>query len=101
MRKAVTAAISAIVIATTLVATPATAGSLGRFEVTGVGEDDMLKMRAGPGTGFIVLLGLPNGTILQVHDCQQTGGTRWCDVSLDQARRVRGHVSWAYLRKLR
>ncbi|HBR39352.1 MAG TPA: peptide-binding protein, partial [Sulfitobacter pontiacus] len=22
-------------------------------------------------------------------------------VSLDQARRVRGHVSWAYLRKLR
>jgi len=101
MRKAVTAAISTIVISTTLGATPATAGSLGRFEVTGVGEDDMLKMRGGPGTGFIVLLGLPNGTILQVHDCQQTGGTRWCDVSLDQARRVRGHVSWAYLRKLR
>ena len=72
MRKAVTAAVSAIVIATTLGATPATAGSLGRFEVTGVDEDDMLKMRAGPGTGFIVLLGLPNG-----------------------------HVSWAYLRKLR
>ena len=57
MRKAVTAAVSAIVIATTLGATPATAGSLGRFEVTGVDEDDMLKMRAGPGTGFIVLLG--------------------------------------------
>ncbi|HBM40395.1 MAG TPA: peptide-binding protein, partial [Sulfitobacter sp.] len=69
MRKAVTAAVSAIVISTTLGATPATAGSLGRFEVTGVGEDDMLKMRAGPGTGVIVLLGLPNGTILQVHDC--------------------------------
>ena len=87
MRKAVTAAISAIVIATTLGATPATAGSLGRFEVTGVGEDDMLKMRAGPGTGFIVLLGLPNGTILQVHDCQQTGGTRWRLCGLSLARR--------------
>ncbi|WP_138923622.1 SH3 domain-containing protein [Sulfitobacter sp. BSw21498] len=101
MRKAMTAAVSALVIGTTVSATPATAGSLGRFEVSGVDGDDMLKMRAGPGTGFIVLLGLPNGTVLQVHECQQTGGTRWCDVSLDQARRVRGHVSWAYLRKLR
>ncbi|MGO4852149.1 SH3 domain-containing protein [Phaeovulum sp. W22_SRMD_FR3] len=78
---------------------PATAGSLGRYEVFGVEGEDMLKMRAGPGIGYIVILGLPNGTPLRVHDCQSTGGTRWCSVSLEKARGVKGFVSFAYLRK--
>ncbi|MCE8540255.1 MULTISPECIES: SH3 domain-containing protein [Ruegeria] len=100
MRKAIFVAIAAVFIGTLLSSNPATAGSLGRFEVSGVEGDDMLKMRAGPGTGYRVILGLPNGTVLRVHTCEQTGGTRWCRVSLEQARGLQGYVSWAYLRKL-
>lgn len=79
---------------------PATAGSLGRYEVFGVEGEDMLKMRAGPGIGYIVILGLPNGTAVRVHDCQSTGGTRWCSISLEKARGLKGFVSFAYLRKM-
>jgi uncharacterized protein YraI len=79
---------------------PAHAGAMGRYVVSGVGEDDMLRMRAGPGTGYDVIVGLPDGTVLRVDSCQQTGGTRWCSVALDRARGLRGYVSWAYLRKM-
>ncbi len=75
------------------------AASLGRYVVFGVEGEDMLKMRAGPGTGYNVIVGLPNGTVLRVHSCEQTGSTRWCSVSLDRARSLRGYVSWAYLKK--
>ena len=93
-------ALVSLILGAMLSAEPAAAGSLGRFEVIGVEADDMLKMRTGPGIGYKVILGLPNGTVLRVKSCQQTGGTRWCSVTLDQARRIKGHVSWAYLRKL-
>lgn len=82
-----------------LAATPAAAG-MGRYEVYGVEGEEMVKLRGGPGIGYIAILGLPKGTVLRVHSCQQTGGTRWCSVSLDMASRIKGHVSWAYLRKL-
>lgn len=78
----------------------ATAASLGQYEVFGVEDGDMLKLRAGPGIGFNVIVGLPNGTALRVHSCEQTGDTRWCRVSLQRARGLKGFVSWAYLRKL-
>lgn len=38
-----------------------------RTEVVRVGEDDLPKLRAGPGLGFRVLLGLPDGTQL-IHE---------------------------------
>ncbi|WP_120500466.1 SH3 domain-containing protein [Roseovarius sp. EL26] len=79
---------------------PAQAASLGQHEVYGVEDDDMLKMRGGPGTGYSVIVGLPNGTVLRVHSCERTGSTRWCHVSLDRARGLKGYVSWAYLRKM-
>lgn len=100
MHKAVFVALAAGVMHMFLGASPVVAASLGRYEVHGVEGDDMLKMRAGPGTGYIVIVGLPNGTVLRVQSCQQTGGTRWCDVYLERARGLRGYVSWAYLRKL-
>ena len=95
------AAAIALTVATavTAIAAPAFAAWRDVYEVANVEGDDLLKMRAGPATGYVVLLGLPNGTPLIVHDCMQTGSTRWCDVSLEQARNVRGHVSWAYMRK--
>lgn len=79
---------------------PVEAGSLGRYEVVGVEEGDMLKMRAGPGTGYVVIVGLPNGTVVRVQDCQQSGATNWCKVALDRARGLKGYVSLAYLKKL-
>lgn len=99
MRKALLTALAAIVLGSAVGPAPAAAGSLGRFEVFGVEGDDMLKMRSGPGVGYKVVLGLPNGTLLRVNSCQQTGSTRWCSVVLDRARNLRGYVSWAYLRK--
>ena len=77
-------------------AAPAAAQST-RAVVTGVGED-MLKLRAGPGTGFRIIVGLPEGAIVLNRGCQQIGGTPWCDVSLDGVRRLRGYVSGHYLR---
>jgi len=71
----------------------------GRYEVFGVGEGDMLKLRAGPGTGFNELLGLPNGTEVQVHNCVSTGPTRWCNVTLSTSPGVEGFASYAYLRR--
>ncbi|WP_375175417.1 SH3 domain-containing protein [Pseudooceanicola sp.] len=78
-------------------ATPALAAD--RHEVYGVAEDDMLKMRAGPGTGYDVIVGLPNGAEVLVRDCERTGSTVWCRVSLRQARGLKGYVSKAYIRE--
>jgi uncharacterized protein YraI len=100
MGQAIPVALAALAFALHLSGTPAAAQSPGRYEVAGVDGDDMLKMRAGPGIGYDVILGLPNGTVLRVQDCQQTGGTRWCRVALDRAGSYRGHVSAAYLRRL-
>ena len=98
MRKTVRAALVAGLLAG-LAGLPALADPPGDYEVWGVEEDDMLKMRAGPGVGYRVIVGLPNGTVLRVTSCEQTGGTRWCKVALKAARGLKGYVSWAYLRE--
>lgn len=98
MRRAVIAALTATVLGS--ITMQADAGETGLHEVIGVEDDDMLKMRAGPGTGYKILLGLPNGTVVRLHGCDQTGSTRWCKISLKQSRGVKGYVSWAYLQKI-
>ena len=77
---------------------PGTVVPQDRQEVFGVEEGDMLKLRAGPGTGFDTYVGLPNGTVLRVRGCSRIGGTRWCEVALDRAPGLRGYVSQTYLR---
>jgi uncharacterized protein YraI len=99
MRSAIFAALAAAVLGAVSGAAPADANPTGYYEVVGVEADDMLKMRAGPGTGYNVIVGLPNGTVLRIHGCEQTGGTRWCKVSLKRARGLKGYVSWSYLRE--
>ena len=71
----------------------------GQYEVVGVQTEEFLKMRAGPGTGFKVLLGLPEGTLLQLYSCERAGHTSWCKVSLKNEPSVKGYVSSAYLKK--
>ncbi|WP_417810063.1 SH3 domain-containing protein [Thioclava sp.] len=83
-----------------LVATPALADSWrGSYEVYGVKGEDMLKMREGPGVGYKVIVGLPNGTRVKVQNCQRLGNTRWCEVTLERARSLKGFVSESYLRE--
>lgn len=77
----------------------ADAGSGRFYEVVGVDPDDMLKLRAGPGTDNRVIVGLPNGTVLRLYKCQQIGSNTWCKVSLKEASGLKGYVSWHYLRQ--
>lgn len=68
-----------------------------RAVVAGAGPDDLLKLRAGPGLGFKVIVGLPDGTELMRGDCVTELGQRWCRVSLANAPGLNGYVSADYL----
>lgn len=71
-----------------------------RTVVTGTDTDELLKLRAGPGLGFNVILGLPEGTELTRRDCVTELGQLWCRVSLRDASGVSGYVSADYLSDL-
>ena len=68
-----------------------------RTTVEGTGQGELLKLRAGPGLGYSVILGLPDGTALNRRDCVTEVGQRWCRVSLTAASRITGYVSADYL----
>lgn len=68
-----------------------------RTVVEGTGPDELLKLRAGPGLGFRVILGLPDGTSLIRRDCITEASQLWCRVSLVEAPTVSGYVSADYL----
>ena len=73
-------------------------GSLGSSAVvSGAGPDELLKLRAGPGLGFRVILGLPDGTQVIRRDCVTEAFQLWCRVSLAAAPGVTGYVSADYL----
>jgi uncharacterized protein YraI len=65
--------------------------------VKGAGPDELLKLRAGPGLGYRVILGLPDGTPLARRDCVTELGQLWCKVSLVNAPAISGYVSADYL----
>lgn len=68
-----------------------------RTTVQGTGPDELLKLRAGPGLGYNVILGLPDGTTLNRHDCVTEVGQLWCRVSLTDGPQISGYVSADYL----
>ncbi len=72
-------------------------GTGSRTTVVGAGPDELLKLRAGPGLGFRVILGLPDGTQLIRRDCITEASQLWCRVSLFDAPSVSGYVSADYL----
>jgi hypothetical protein len=65
--------ITAVALGAAFGAGTAKAESRGYYEEAGVEGDDMLKMRAGPGVGYKIVLGLPNGAALWVHNCERSG----------------------------
>ncbi len=73
-------------------------GAGGRAVVKGAGPDELLKLRAGPGLGYKVMLGLPDGTALTRRSCVTEVGQLWCKVSLANAPGISGYVSADYLR---
>lgn len=81
-----------------LVAGCAGGGISDRAVVKGAGAD-LLKLRAGPGLGFNIILGLPDGTVVSRRNCVTEVGQLWCRVSLAAAPSVTGYVSADYLSK--
>lgn len=71
-----------------------------RAVVTGTGPDDLLKLRAGPGLGFEIIMGLPDGTLLNRRSCITEVGQLWCEVALADTPQVTGYVSADYLSPL-
>lgn len=96
----ITTVAALITLGTSLVASPSDAGTSGRYVVHGVEDPDMLKLRSGPGIGYTVIVGLPNGAVVHVKSCEAIGHTSWCKVSLDRVRQLKGYVSKAYLKKI-
>ncbi len=68
-----------------------------RAVVVGAGPDELLKLRGGPGLGYRVILGLPDGTELTRRDCVTEISQLWCRVSLAHAPGIAGYVSADYL----
>ena len=68
-----------------------------RVVVERAGPDELLKLRAGPGLGYRVILGLPDGTELIRRDCVTELGQEWCRVSLSDTPGMTGYVSADYL----
>ncbi len=68
-----------------------------RVTVERAEPDELLKLRAGPGLGFRVIVGLPDGTELIQRDCVTEAGQRWCRVSLADAPTLTGYVAADYL----
>ena len=81
----------------TLLLTSGCGGFAGRTVVAGTGPDELLKLRAGPGLGYKVILGLPDGTRLSRRDCVTEVGQLWCRVSLADSPNITGYVSEDYL----
>jgi uncharacterized protein YraI len=73
------------------------AGGVGSRSVVKGAGDELLKLRAGPGLGFSVVLGLPDGTVVTRRDCVTEVGQLWCRISLAAAPGITGYVSADYL----
>ncbi len=72
--------------------------AVGGSEVVGnLGEEEFLRMRAGPSLGYSVVLGLPAGTLVVRQNCVTELGQLWCRVALAEAPSVTGYVAADYL----
>ena len=60
----------------------------------------MLKMRSGVGSGYRVIVGLPNGAVVHIQKCEASGAVQCCRVALEEARSLVGWASTSYLREV-
>lgn len=87
--------LSTLAILVTLAACAGIGGE--RTVVERTGPNELLKLRSGPGLGFNIIMGLPDGTELIRRDCVTEVGQLWCRVTLADAPGVTGYVSADYL----
>lgn len=72
-------------------------GSGPLVSVTGVPANDVLNVRAGPGTNFGIVGALGNGSQVRNLDCQTQGNARWCHIEMMTDMRERGWVNARFL----
>ena len=65
--------------------------------VTGVPANDVLNVRAGPGTNFRIVGALGNDSQVRNLGCQMHGNARWCQIEMQTDMRERGWVNARYL----
>jgi uncharacterized protein YraI len=65
--------------------------------VSGVGPDDFLKLRSGPGLEYRIIAGFADDTRLMLRDCVTEMGQQWCRVSTGGSQGLTGYVSADYL----
>ncbi|MEW9922299.1 SH3 domain-containing protein [Marimonas sp. MJW-29] len=65
--------------------------------VTGVAANDVLNVRAGPGTRHRVVGALSNGSQVRRLGCQSQGQARWCQIEMMTDMRERGWVNARFL----
>ena len=65
--------------------------------VTGVASNDVLNVRAGPGTGNRVIGALSNGTQVRTLRCENSGTAQWCEIEQLTDMRERGWVNARFL----
>ncbi len=77
-------------------APPPASGPL--MTVTGVPANDVLNVRAGPGTNHRIVGALGNGSQVRNLGCRMQGSSRWCRIEMQSDMRERGWVNARYLR---
>ena len=75
------------------------AGGAPVVQVTGVPANDVLNVRAGPGTQHGVVGALANGDSVRRLECRPVGGSRWCEIEMLSEMRERGWVNARYISK--
>ena len=76
-------------------APPPASGSV--VTVTGVSTNDVLNVRAGPGTNHRIVGALGNGSQVRQLSCQTQGIARWCQIEMMTDMRERGWVNARFL----
>lgn len=65
--------------------------------VTGVPANNVLNVRAGPGTNHRIVGALGNGTQVRNLGCRMQSNARWCQIEMQTDMRERGWVNARYL----
>lgn len=74
-------------------------GGPDHWEVTNVPANDMLNVRAGPGTGNEIVGELANGDVARNLGCEMQGQSRWCQIEAGSEMKFTGWVNGRYLRE--
>jgi hypothetical protein len=67
--------------------------------VTGLAAGDTLNVRSGPSTGNRIVTEFGEGRLVQILQCQRSGGQEWCEIAAYSDRSQRGWAAGRFLKK--